>query len=61
MPDPNERFTVGCPKCAKRYVLTVKDLGKKATCKCGGTFTVRKPEEDEEEEEEAGDYRVAQT
>ena len=29
MPEPEERFTVGCPKCGKRYVLTSAAIGKK--------------------------------
>ena len=58
MADPEDRFTVGCPKCGKRYVLTAKAIGKKATCKCGRSFIVQKPPEDEEDE--GGDYGVAQ-
>jgi len=62
MPSPQERFTVGCPKCGKRYVLTAAAIGKKATCKCGRSFIVEKPAEDLEEEEEelGGDYGVAE-
>jgi hypothetical protein len=59
MPDSEERFTVGCPKCNKRYVLTTSAIGKKATCKCGRTFIVAKPPEDEEDEDDGGTYGVA--
>jgi len=59
MPVSEERFTVGCPKCCKRYVVTTSAIGKKATCKCGKTFIVAKPAEDEEEDEEGGTYDVA--
>ncbi len=58
MPE-EERFTVGCPKCGKRYVLTSSAIGKKATCKCGRSFIVEKPPEDEEDEDEGGVYDVA--
>lgn len=50
MPDPIERFTVACPRCAKRYVVTSDAIGKKATCKCGRSFVVQKPPEDEEDD-----------
>ena len=59
MSDLAERFTVSCPKCTKRYVLTAAAIGKRATCKCGNTFVVQKPEEDlEAEEEDGGDYGI---
>lgn len=57
MPDAEDRFTVACPKCGKRYVLTAAAIGKKATCKCGKSFVVQKPEEDLDDE--GGDYDVA--
>ncbi len=56
MSETVERFTVGCPKCGKRYVLTTAAIGKKATCQCGRSFTVEKPPEDEEDE--GGDYEI---
>ena len=59
MPEQEERFTVGCPKCGKRYVLTSAAIGKKATCKCGRSFIVEKPPEDEDEEDDGGTYDVA--
>ena len=60
MPASEERFTVACPKCCKRYVVTSSTIGKKATCKCGRSFIVEKPPEDrEEEEEDGGTYDVA--
>jgi predicted nucleic acid-binding Zn-ribbon protein len=58
MPEAEERFTVGCPKCGKRYVLTYSAIGKKATCKCGRSFIVEKPPEDEDDEDD-GVYDVA--
>lgn len=63
MSDPAERFTVACPRCSKRYVVTVAVLGKKATCKCGRSFLIEKPPEDleEEEEQEGGDYGVSES
>jgi len=57
MTDPVERFTVGCPRCSKRYVVTSQAIGKKATCKCGKSFAVEKPPEDEDDE--GGLYDVA--
>jgi hypothetical protein len=60
MPASQERFTVGCPKCCKRYVVTSAAIGKKATCKCGRSFIVERPPEDQEEDEEdGGTYDVA--
>lgn len=58
MPASEERFTVGCPRCGKRYVLTSSAIGKKATCKCGKSFTVAKPPEDEDDE--GGTYDIAE-
>ncbi len=51
MPDAVERFTVGCPKCGKRYVVTSEAIGRKAKCKCGRSFIVEKPPEDEEDDD----------
>ncbi len=58
MPQPAENFTVACPRCCKRYVVSPATIGKTATCKCGKTFIVAVPEEDLEEES-GGDYGVA--
>ena len=58
MPEPEERFTVGCPKCSKRYVLTSAAIGKKATCKCGRSFIVERPPENEDDDD-GGAYDVA--
>lgn len=52
MSSSTEKFTIGCPRCAKRYVLTPAAIGRKATCKCGKSFVVTRPEEDAEEDEE---------
>jgi hypothetical protein len=54
-----ERFTVGCPKCAKRYVVTTSAIGKKATCKCGRSFIVEKPREDEDDDDDDTPYDIA--
>jgi transcription elongation factor Elf1 len=59
MSDPEERFTVACPKCNKRYVVTVSVIGKKATCKCGRSFLIEKPPEDLEDE--GGEYGMAES
>ena len=53
MSSPEERFTVGCPRCGKRYVVTPSAIGKKATCKCGRSFLVEKPPEDEDDDDGA--------
>lgn len=54
-----EKFTVSCPLCSKRYVVTTAAIGKRATCKCGKQFVVAKPPEDaEEDEEDGGDYTL---
>ena len=58
MPEPAENFTVACPRCCKRYVVSPAAIGKKATCKCGKQFVVAVPEEDVEEEG-GGDYGVS--
>jgi hypothetical protein len=58
MPEPAENFTVACPRCCKRYVVSPAAIGKKATCKCGKQFVVAVPEEDLEEEG-GGDYGVS--
>jgi hypothetical protein len=59
MPEPEERFTVGCPKCNKRYVLTSAAIGKKATCKCGRSFIVERPPENDDDDDDGGAYDVA--
>ena len=58
MSNSTEKFTVGCPRCAKRYVLTPAAIGRKATCKCGKSFVVARPPEDEEEDD-GKDYDVS--
>ena len=60
MSSSTEKFTVGCPRCGKRYVLTAAAIGKTATCKCGKSFVVAKPEEDEDDDD-GQDYGVSES
>lgn len=62
MSSSTEKFTIGCPMCGKRYVVAPSAIGRKATCKCGKSFVVARPEEDAEEDEEGDSqgYDVAQ-
>ncbi len=61
MSNSTEKFTIGCPRCGKRYVVAPAAIGRTATCKCGKTFVVAKPEDDLEEEEEGQDYGVSES
>ena len=61
MSSSTEKFTIACPLCGKRYVVSPTAIGRTATCKCGKTFVVAKPEEDAEEDEEGQDYGVAES
>jgi hypothetical protein len=56
MSDSQERFTVKCSRCEKRFVVDASAVGKKATCKCGNTFLIERPPQ--EEDEGPGSYGV---
>lgn len=59
MRSAEENFTMGCPKCGKRYVFPPDVIGRTANCKCGRSFKIEIPADDLEEDEEEGDYGVA--